>query len=255
MYPNSESAAQGEMATPTASLSVLGLSLLLIGGYLYITCGAAAENLSGSASGSWASNGISESSSGTLFRAVRVRTYSDSRLFAAWKPPPQPPAPARSRCKNWAVTTTIFAPTTTVKQIAALEVWCLVIAGDKKSPREYNVSGKHAYYLSPEAQEQLPFATRKLLRWNHFGRKNLGFLYAIQQGARWVYDTDDDNELQNLVPGIPIPRGATMARRHGATQWRHTMAPLQDLKSSLTDTPRALLEQQPQGCSAGILAS
>ena len=223
------------MATPTASLSVLGLSLLLISGsfYLYITCGAAAENLSGSASGSWASNGISESSSGTLFRAVRVRTYSDSRLFAAWKPPPQPPAPARSRCKNWAVTTTIFAPTTTVKQIAALEDWCLVIAGDKKSPREYNVSGKHAYYLSPEAQEQLPFATRKLLRWNHFGRKNLGFLYAIQQGARWVYDTDDDNELQNLVPGIPIPRGGTPVEEVDTAQ------PLYNLYPQMSTNPHA----------------
>ena len=232
------------MATPTASLSVLGLSLLLISGcrYLYITCGAAAENLSGSASGSWASNGISESSSGTLFRAVRVRTYSDSRLFAAWKPPPQPPAPARSRCKNWAVTTTIFAPTTTVKQIAALEDWCLVIAGDKKSPREYNVSGKHAYYLSPEAQEQLPFATRKLLRWNHFGRKNLGFLYAIQQGARWVYDTDDDNELQNLVPGIPIPRGG-----HACRGGRHRAAAVQSLPADVDKPARLASGLSPRG--------
>ena len=223
------------MASPATSLSVLGLALLLISGcgYLYITCGAAAETLSGTASASWASNGISESSSGTLFRAVRVRTYSDARLFAAWKPPLQSPAPARSRCKNWAVTTTIFAPTTTVKQIAALEDWCLVIAGDKKSPREYNVSGKHAYYLSPEAQEQLPFATRKLLRWNHFGRKNLGFLYAIQQGARWVYDTDDDNELQNLVPGIPIPRGGTPVEEVNTAQ------PLYNLYPQMSTNPHA----------------
>ena len=49
-------------------------------------------------------------------------------------------------------------------------------------------------------------ATGKLLRWNHFGRKNLGFLYAVQHGARWVYDTDDDNELQSMAQGIPIPR-------------------------------------------------
>jgi hypothetical protein len=52
----------------------------------------------------------------------------------------------------------------------------------------------------------MPFATGKLLRWNHFGRKNLGFLYALQHGARWVYDTDDDNELQSMAQGIPLPR-------------------------------------------------
>ena len=103
------------------------------------------------------------------------------------------------------MTTTIFPPTTTIKQIASLRDWCLVIAGDKKAPKEYNVSGG-AIYLSPADQEKLPFATGKLLRWNHFGRKNIGFLYALQHGARWVYDTDDDNELQSLSQGIPLPR-------------------------------------------------
>jgi len=31
--------------------------------------------------------------------------------------------------------------------------------------------------------------------WNHFGRKNLGFLFAIHYGAKVIYDTDDDNEI------------------------------------------------------------
>jgi hypothetical protein len=122
----------------------------------------------------------------------------------------QPAAPelrvkSESTCRNWAVTTTIFPPTTTIKQIASLSDWCLVIAGDKKAPKDYQVSGR-AIYLSPADQERMPFATGKLLRWNHFGRKNLGFLYALQHGARWVYDTDDDNELQSLSAGIPLPR-------------------------------------------------
>ena len=29
--------------------------------------------------------------------------------------------------------------------------------------------------------------------WNHFGRKNLGFVYAALHGAEYIYDTDDDN--------------------------------------------------------------
>ena len=33
------------------------------------------------------------------------------------------------------------------------------------------------------------------LPWNHFGRKNLGYLYAIQHGADVIFDFDDDNEL------------------------------------------------------------
>jgi hypothetical protein len=190
--------------------------------YLYTTCVTAEASSSvgggGSAHGgaggsSWAGNGISESSSGTLFRAIRVRKYAERRQFATWTPsragqdPGRKIRPTKSGrlCKNWAVTTTIFPPTATVKQIASLPEWCLVIAGDKKTPAHYNVSGS-AVYLSPADQERLPFATGRLLRWNHFGRKNLGFLYALQHGARWVYDTDDDNELQNIRQGIPLPR-------------------------------------------------
>ena len=59
----------------------------------------------------------------------------------------------------------------------------MVVAGDKKSPAAYNVSG-NAVFLSVADQRAMSFETGKLLRWNHFGRKNLGFLYAVQHGAR-----------------------------------------------------------------------
>jgi hypothetical protein len=44
-----------------------------------------------------------------------------------------------------------------------------------------------------EQQKSLPFETAKLLPWNHYARKNLGYLYAIAQGAGLIYETDDDN--------------------------------------------------------------
>ena len=31
--------------------------------------------------------------------------------------------------------------------------------------------------------------------WNHFGRKNIGYLYALLYGANVVWDFDDDNIL------------------------------------------------------------
>ena len=114
------------------------------------------------AAGSWASNGISDSSSGNLFGIVKVRSYRGPRLYAEWRADARAPArPARPHgggrlCKNWAVTTSIFAPTVTVRQLAALPHWCLVVAGDKNGPKahEYNVSG--AIYLMPADQERLP---------------------------------------------------------------------------------------------------
>ena len=56
------------------------------------------------------------------------------------------------------------------------------------------------YYLSVEDQQRMavmPFA--KMLPWNSFGRKNLGYLYAIAHGAQVIFDFDDDNLLKFWV--------------------------------------------------------
>lgn len=35
-----------------------------------------------------------------------------------------------------------------------------------------------------------------MLPWGHFGRKNIGYLFAIQHGAKRVWDTDGKHELR-----------------------------------------------------------
>jgi hypothetical protein len=35
----------------------------------------------------------------------------------------------------------------------------------------------------------------KKLPWNAYARKNVGYLYAIQHGAKIIYDIDDDNVI------------------------------------------------------------
>ncbi|CAN0509198.1 unnamed protein product, partial [Ectocarpus sp. 8 AP-2014] len=73
------------------------------------------------------------------------------------------------------------------------EDWCVVVVGDQNGPAEYNVEG--VIYLTPQDQEQLPYRIVSLLPWNHFGRKNIGYLYAVHHGATVIYDVDDDNAL------------------------------------------------------------
>lgn len=49
------------------------------------------------------------------------------------------------------------------------------------------------------------------LPWNHFGRKNIGYLYAILHGANIIWDFDDDNtflakhHMSEIVPGANAP--------------------------------------------------
>ena len=84
----------------------------------------------------------------------------------------------------WGVTTTIFEPTPAVRTfVEAVKHSRLVIVGDLKTNHEawraYERTAPSAKYLSPDDQRALPYASVAVLPWNHFGRKNVGFLYAI----------------------------------------------------------------------------
>jgi hypothetical protein len=102
-----------------------------------------------------------------------------------------------------------------------------VVVGDRKSPPEYK---SRAVYLSPDDQERLPFATLAETPWNHFGRKNLGYLYAIQHGARMIYDVDDDNQLTVPISALAAlhnvaTRNDTHTIGHTDGVWHHLFNP------------------------------
>jgi len=71
-----------------------------------------------------------------------------------------------------------------------------ILIGDKKSPQVFNLPGCDFY--SAERQVSLGFSLSKDLPFNHYGRKNLGYLQAIKLGANCIVETDDDN--------IPYPQ-------------------------------------------------
>ncbi|OON67334.1 STELLO glycosyltransferase family protein [Hymenobacter sp. CRA2] len=89
------------------------------------------------------------------------------------------------------VITSIFAPTKAVTKFASLPDYQLVVAGDKKSPADW--SEPNVAYLSVADQEALGFRMFDKLPFNHYGRKMMGYLHAIRQGAQVIIDTDDDN--------------------------------------------------------------
>lgn len=93
---------------------------------------------------------------------------------------------------KWIVVTSINYPTKDVKRLASLKGWNLVVVGDRKTPSDWHLESVH--FLSLEVQQQLGFRISKMVPENSYTRKNIGYLYAIQRGAKWIYDTDDDNK-------------------------------------------------------------
>jgi len=129
-------------------------------------------------------------------------------------------------CERWAVVTTINAPTTAVQKqahISAAEAklvdgvnsgWCLLVVADTGSPDTYelNIPNNKFTYLSVSRQKELANTASRAqkevyqaLPWGHVGRKNAGYLYALNHGARYIYDFDDDVLLLAKQHTIHIP--------------------------------------------------
>jgi hypothetical protein len=97
---------------------------------------------------------------------------------------------------KYIVITTINPKSEGVTRFESLDDWKIVLVGDKKS--QTIKSSRNLIFLSIEDQQGLGYKFFELCPYNHYARKNLGYLYAIEQGAEIIYDTDDDN-----VPYLP----------------------------------------------------
>ena len=95
-------------------------------------------------------------------------------------------------CKDKCVIiTTINKPTETILKHINNNEYDVIIVGDKKTPNDYN--DLNCIYLSIASQKKLFPELSELLPYNHYCRKNLGYLYAIKKGYKIIYETDDDN--------------------------------------------------------------
>lgn len=93
--------------------------------------------------------------------------------------------------KKFIVITSIFEPTEAIAAFAALPGHQLVVVGDKKTPAGWHFD--NCTFLNIEDQSALSSSLANAIPFNHYGRKMLGYVYALQQGADIIIDTDDDN--------------------------------------------------------------
>ena len=67
----------------------------------------------------------------------------------------------------------------------------IIVVGDKKTPHE-SYEGKNTLYIHPTDNNQFP-DFESAIPYNHYCRKNIGYLHAIRNKATEIFDTDDDN--------------------------------------------------------------
>ena len=168
------------------------------------------------------------SATGILFSGKPFRMYKGKRHFMrGWEVErntkvnnnknKSAAATTQEHCDNWAVVTTISGPTEAVKVAAGLPGWCTVVVADTKTPNNYvelanlTNSASKMHFMSVNDQKKWADESGSMatfvrsIPYKHFARKNIGYLYAIKHGAKFIFDFDDDNILyKDAKTGIPL---------------------------------------------------
>jgi hypothetical protein len=98
---------------------------------------------------------------------------------------------------RWIVITSIYPPRQII--LNNLQIgYSVVVVGDKKTPHEswQDLTNQNFHYLTPEQQDFFFPEFSKTIGFNTYARKNLGYLFAIMNGATSIWDTDDDTYIR-----------------------------------------------------------
>jgi hypothetical protein len=98
---------------------------------------------------------------------------------------------SKSISEKWIVVTSINMPTDSIKILSKIENFQLIVVGDITTPNDW--SYPNVIFLSINDQIEYYSSLANVIPTRCYCRKIFGYLYAIQHGAKYIYDTDDDN--------------------------------------------------------------
>lgn len=116
---------------------------------------------------------------------------------------------------KYVVITTINEPTEGIRLFLDTD-FKVVIVGDEKTPDVYH--DLDVAFLDVATQREMFPELSDLIPYNHYCRKNLGYLYAASEGADLILDTDDDNIFDRDSLSM-IERDVTGVLVKSRTKW------------------------------------
>ncbi|KAJ4970029.1 hypothetical protein NE237_003128 [Protea cynaroides] len=100
---------------------------------------------------------------------------------------------AAFRSEQWIVVSVSNYPTDSLRNLLKVRGWQVLAMGNSKTPSDWNLKG--AIFLSLEQQANLGFRVVDHLPYDSYVRKTVGYLFAIQHGAKKIFDADDRGEV------------------------------------------------------------
>jgi hypothetical protein len=93
--------------------------------------------------------------------------------------------------KKCVIITTINKSTQAIEKHINNKNYDVIIVGDEKTSDYFYK--KNCIFLSVKEQKKIYPKLSRMISFNHYARKNIGYLYAINKNYDVIYETDDDN--------------------------------------------------------------
>ncbi|KAJ6921858.1 glycosyltransferaseELLO1 [Populus alba x Populus x berolinensis] len=125
------------------------------------------------------------------------------------------------RSEKWIVVSVSHYPSDSLKKLVRIKGWQLLAIGNSRTPNDWSLKG--AIYLSLEQQATLGFRVSGFLPFDSYLRKSVGYLFAIQHGAKKIFDADDRGEVidGDLGKHFDVELTGEGARQETILQYSH----------------------------------
>ncbi|KAF3666552.1 hypothetical protein T459_13634 [Capsicum annuum] len=100
---------------------------------------------------------------------------------------------ANFRSEKWIVVSVSDYPSNSIRKLGRIKGWQVLAIGNSRTPKDWNVKG--IIYLSLDMQAKLGFRVVDYLPYDSYVRKTVGYLFAIQHGAKKIFDVDDRGDV------------------------------------------------------------
>lgn len=128
---------------------------------------------------------------------------------------------ANFRTERWIVVSVSDYPSESLRNLVKIRGWQVLAIGNSRTPSDWSLKG--AIFLSLEQQASLGFRVVEFLPYNSYVRKTVGYLFAIQHGAKKIFDADDRGDVidGDLGKHFDVDLFGESARQETILQYTH----------------------------------
>lgn len=125
------------------------------------------------------------------------------------------------RSERWIVVSVSNYPSDSLRNLVKLKGWQVLAVGNSRTPSDWSLKG--AIFLSLEEQANLGFRVVDYLPYDSYVRKTVGYLFAIQHGAKKIFDADNRGDVidGDLGKHLDVELFGEGARQEVILQYSH----------------------------------